>query len=233
MLATLHGDRTWAIRTVGGLQGAAVRAEDADAAVGAFVVDNAGQAPAEEERLAEFVRGRGGVGSYLKNAKFHGDRARAAAARLAAPRTDPGSSPGSVPPEAAKVLEVFAVAWEAKYRREFLRTPDAVRLAAGLLALARSDARAFGGTGGEAIRRRADAYLADGDTYLVERSHPFTIFVKRINQYEPKAAKKPAAPRAPEPPPPSAEENAALAAAARASLGLVGKGPSEPIARPS
>jgi hypothetical protein len=90
MLSTLHGDRTWALRAVGSLQSAACRAEDATAAVDAFVADKAAKAPPDGPRLDDFVRD--GIGPYLKRAKWHGDSARNAA-RAAAEKVSRNVSP--------------------------------------------------------------------------------------------------------------------------------------------
>ncbi len=92
MLATLHGDRTWAQRALGPLQAALCRAEDADAAIDAFVADRAASAPQDGPSLDAYVRDH--VGRYLKRAKEHGDAARA---RFRAATPPAGSSGGTTP----------------------------------------------------------------------------------------------------------------------------------------
>lgn len=103
MLATLHDDRRWATNAVGWLQAAGCRAEDAAAAVGAFVTDKAGAAPPDGPTLDAFVRD--GIGRYLKNAKQHGDAHRATARVAAERQARPGSRRGPTPqPGAFQIL---------------------------------------------------------------------------------------------------------------------------------
>jgi hypothetical protein len=75
MLSTLHGDRRWAERAVGGMQTSGCRATDATAAINAFATDKAAAAPPDGPALDRFVREN--IGRFLKRAKEHGDAARA------------------------------------------------------------------------------------------------------------------------------------------------------------
>lgn len=79
MLVSLHADRRWAERAAGGLMHQGCRAQDAVAAVDAFVSGEAANAPDGGEALDRFVRAH--IGRYLKNAKQHSDRLRTQAAR--------------------------------------------------------------------------------------------------------------------------------------------------------
>jgi hypothetical protein len=206
MLRTLHGDRQWALRAAGPLQSAACRAEDAAAAVDAFVADSAAGAPADGPALDDFVRGRGGVGAYLKRAKQYGDDARARAARSRPSEPGPGSAPS---PEARVVLETFSAAWEERYERPFVATAGDERRAGELVAGAREAADRLGMRPRDVIRQSAQAYVRDAEPFLSDRDHPFALFVSRINQYPARRAAAKAPPREPVPeepytPPPPA-----------------------------
>jgi hypothetical protein len=77
MLDSLRGDRRWAERAAGGLMHQGCRAQDATAAIDAFVLGEAANAPDDGEALDRFVRKH--IGGYLKNAKAFGDRTRVSA----------------------------------------------------------------------------------------------------------------------------------------------------------
>lgn len=181
-----------------------------------------------KERLGEMDtrKKRERVGTYLSKARqFDRDT----------PRSDRGSSPGGAPTSEGvrRVLDIFGEMWAKAKRAPFAASDGDEEHAAKLVELARRHVtRPNEGTA--IVRHWVEKYLADRESFVADKSHPLRLLPSRVTDYGlPPAKRTPPPPAAPTPPPPSAEENAALAAAARASLGLVGKGPSEPIARPS
>lgn len=228
MLVTFHGDEQWALRAVGGPQAAGCRAEDAVAAIDAFVTDKAATAPEDGPTLDDFVRQ--GIGAYLKRAKEYGDAARARQRQRDRP-----SEPAGVSHSARVVLDVFAEAWEKRQGTPFMKASGDDRKAAELVETARAAAERIGVRPREVVRHVAEGYMRDADPVLADKEYPFAFFAARFGQYGlPKAPKKPAAvPFASAPPdepcvPPPADMAARLAA-----IGASGAGAGVPVRRPA
>lgn len=195
MLATLHGDRTWAMRALGGLQAAACRAEDASAAIDAFVVDNAGKAPEDGPALDDFVREN--IGRYLKNAKQHGDRARQRAAR----DSERGSSSASTTPDQQVVLAVFAEVWSAKKKQPFVQAQGDEKHAAFIVDRAWEEAGKLKMRPRDLVRFWAEKHLGCSDRWVVESDHALRTMGSQLTSYGLPPTKKALSPR-PSPPDP-------------------------------
>ena len=245
MLETLHGDKRWAMTLAGVFASGGVRASDVDAAVDAFVADNAAKAPEDDLALADFVRDdRKGIGRYLKSAKVYGDRARRYAAAARDRESDRGGSPGSTPnPHTQAVLELFGKLWTKAKRATFVPSEGDDRHATALVKLA-SPHVSEPGAGLAIVNHWITKYLDDEDRFLVDHDHPIRLLPKRAGDYklppsaDPKKAaarsQVPGPPLATEPPPPSAEEAARLALEHRAKIASIGTGSATmPVARPS
>ena len=197
MLATLHGDRRWASDASGGLQARACRAEDAAAAVDAFVTGESGKAPDDGDALAKWVREK--IGGYLKKAKQYGDEERRRSRDRPVKPSAAGFAPSPEPPNGG-ALSAFCGPWAAAQGRAYLPAPSAAVKAERLAEQLREQGIDPAG----AIRRAAEQYLADDADVLAGANHPFALFLTRVNQYD-VASDPPAAstPRPlPEPPPP-------------------------------
>lgn len=192
MLRTLHDDRTWAMRALGGLQGAACRAEDAAAAVDAFVVDNAAKAPGDGPALDDFVRAdRTGIGRYLKNAKQHGDRRRRSGAR------EPDRAGPAPTAEIQVVLSVFGDVWTTKKRRPFVQALGDEKHAASIVARALEEAEKLGVRPRDVVRHWSEQHLACTDRWVVDADHALRTLGAQLTAYglpKPKKAKAPEVP---------------------------------------
>lgn len=192
MLATLHGDRRWAVNASSGFMTAAVRAGDVDAAVEAFVTGEAAKAPQHAEALATWVRD--GIGRYLKKAKQHGDDARSRAEREASRRRERPSEPRSA--DAQAVLETFGKVWAAKKRRAFVPATTDERHAAEVAARAQT-AAAAGTPWLDVVRHWSEQHLASSDRIVVDSDHALRTLGMSLTSYGlpwPKR-ERPAAPR--------------------------------------
>lgn len=210
MLATLHGDTSWAERVVGGLIASACRAVDAEAAVDAFVTKRAAKAPPDGPALDAFVREH--IGGFLKDAKRHGDEARA--------RRPAAAPPPSTPPDVVATIEIFAEVWAARKKRPFVQAAGDEKHAASLVEAAREHAEKLKARPRDLVRHWAEQYLRDEDRFVADREHPLALLPSRLTQYglpAPPRKERPSEPRSVEPPavPPgnlSAELEAAKAA---------------------
>lgn len=177
MLSTLHADATWATRTAGALQGAACRAADADAAVDAFVADNAAQAPENGPALDDFVRGRGGIGAYLKRAKQHGDEARTRS------RDSDRGAPASASPDVRVVIGVFGEVWAAKKGKAFAQAAGDEKHAAGIVERAWEEAAKLKMRPRDIVRHWAERHLACTDKWVVDSDHALRTMGSQLTSY--------------------------------------------------
>lgn len=201
MLSTLHGDRKWATRVLGALQGAFCRAGDVDAAVNAFVADNAAKAPEDGPSLDDFVRDeRNGIGRYLKNAKQCGDQARQQQRARGDRGSDRGTS-GEVSPDVDTVLRVFGDEWSRKKRKPWARAVGDEKAAAAIVERAREEADKLKMRPRDIVKFWAEKHVACTDRFVVESDHALRTLGSQLTTYGLPPQKKPATtpPREPEP----------------------------------
>lgn len=230
MLATLHEDKRWAMRLAGVFIASGVRAPDVDAAVDAFVADNAAKAPDAGPALDEFVRE--GVGRYLKNAKQYGDTARQRAAR----GSDRGCANGA--PAAASdvraVLAVFADVWTARKKQPFAQATGDEKHAATIVTRAWEEAGKLKIRPSEVVRHWATQHLKSADKWVVESNHALATMGARLTDYGLPSAKPAAAPKPPrEPEPPASPCPPELLAQLKAPGSALKDGPPANLRRPS
>lgn len=222
LLLTLHGDRRWAMHLAGVFVSAGVCVSDVDAAVDAFVADNAAKAPEDGPALDEFVRD--GVGRYLKKAKEHGDAARRRAAR----DSDRGSGPIAASDDVRVVLGVFGEIWAARKKKPFVQAAGDEKHAATIVSRAWEEAGKLKIRPREVVRHWATEHLKSVDKWVVESNHALATMGSRLTDYG-LPSTKPAAPPTPREPEPAFADPAANAAALSALTSALGTGAKDQI----